>query len=71
MSRELHTILHVTLNKHITNSPAFLTWTIPYMDKLGICYNIEFPTECADYHHCRTLNSIATASNLKHGICYL
>ena len=41
------------------------------MDKLGICYNIEFPTECADYHHCRTLNSIATASNLKRGICYL
>ncbi|HIR73233.1 MAG TPA: hypothetical protein IAB96_06865 [Candidatus Coprenecus pullicola] len=39
------------------------------MDQLGICSNIVFPTECADYHHCRTLNSIATASNLKHATC--
>jgi len=69
MPRELHPLLQVTINQDITNKPAILTWTIHYMDQLGICSNIVFPTECADYHHCRTLNSIATASNLKHATC--
>ena len=49
MPRELHPLLQSTINQHITNRPAILTWTMPYMDQLGISSNIEFPTERADY----------------------
>ena len=49
MPRELHPLLQSAINQHITNRPAILTWTMPYMDQLGISSNIEFPTERADY----------------------
>ena len=51
MPRELHPLLQSAINQHITNRPAILTWTMPYMDQLGISSNIEFPTERADYFH--------------------
>ena len=55
MPRELHPLLQSAINQYITNRPditnrpAILTWTMPYMDQLGISSNIEFPTERADY----------------------